>query len=144
MVNFLFLTNRKSHLLSDIDCRYFPGSPTRYDGYPKVSCGCSVTVPSKRGALSYRRQQANRTHVEDVKEPVELLHPSSDGVFIVLRVEQSRSRASFTPLDDLLLDLSHGSATGTSVSANQQTWQPAGLSVIFTLFHLFPRLFVVL
>jgi hypothetical protein len=54
------------------------------------------------------------THVEDVKDPIEVLPPSSNHILVVLRAKESRDRISFSPLDDLPLDLGHGSAIETS------------------------------
>ena len=52
---------------------------------------------------------ADRTHVEDVKDPIEILPPGHDHIFVVLRVEQSRNWISFTLLDDPALDVGHSS-----------------------------------
>ena len=48
------------------------------------------------------------THIEDLKDPVEVRLPACDFLFVVLGVEVSRSRASFALLYDLPLDLRHG------------------------------------
>jgi len=48
------------------------------------------------------------THVEDMKDPVEVRPPACDFLFVVLGMEVSRSRASFALLYDLPLDLRHG------------------------------------
>ena len=48
--------------------------------------------------------ETNRTHVEDLKDPIEVLFPNSNRIFVILRVESSRGRMSFTLLDDLPLD----------------------------------------
>jgi hypothetical protein len=49
-----------------------------------------------------------------VKDLIEILPPSRYRLFVVLRVEQSRDRIPFTPLDDLALDLGQGPAIETS------------------------------
>jgi hypothetical protein len=51
-----------------------------------------------------------------VKDPDEVLVPSSDLVLIALREDESGECIPFTPLDDLFLDLGHGSAVTGSVS----------------------------
>lgn len=51
-----------------------------------------------------------------MKDPIELQPPGGDRLLIGLRVEQSRDSVSFTPLDNLLLNLGHGPAIGTLVS----------------------------
>ena len=42
-----------------------------------------------------------------MEDPIEVQPPSRDRPLIVLRVESSRDRISFTPLDDAPLDLGH-------------------------------------
>jgi hypothetical protein len=49
-----------------------------------------------------------------VKDPIEVLPPTGNRIFIVLRTEELRNRVSFTLLVDLALDLGHGSAIKTS------------------------------
>ena len=56
------------------------------------------------------------TYVEDVKDPVEIQPPRRDRLFVALRVEHPRHPASFTSLDDVLLDLGHSAAIGNLVS----------------------------
>ena len=48
------------------------------------------------------------TYVEDVKDPLKVLLPSGNRIFVVLCVEYLRGRVSFTQFDDLLLDPDHG------------------------------------
>ena len=45
-----------------------------------------------------------------MKDPIEILPPTGDRILVVLRAEQSGDRISFTLLDNLALDLGHGSA----------------------------------
>jgi hypothetical protein len=59
-----------------------------------------------------------RTHVEDLKDPDQVLLPSRNFVLIVLGEEESEDRIPFTPLDDLPLHLCQGSAIETSVSGS--------------------------
>jgi hypothetical protein len=56
----------------------------------------------------------NRTHVEDVKDPDEVLIPSRDLVPIVLREDEPKEGIPFALLSDLPFDLCHGSAIETS------------------------------
>jgi hypothetical protein len=51
-----------------------------------------------------------------MKDPVEVRPPGGDRLFVALRMEKSRDRISFTPLDDLPLDLCHSPAIETTVS----------------------------
>ena len=51
-----------------------------------------------------------------MKDSEEVLIPSRDLVFIAFREDEPGERAPFTPLDDLHLDLGHGSTIWTSVS----------------------------
>ena len=49
-----------------------------------------------------------------MKDPVEALLPSSDRIFVVLRVEGSGDHVPFTLLDDPIMDIGHSSAIETS------------------------------
>ena len=49
-----------------------------------------------------------------MKDPIEVLPPSGDRILIVLRMEELRDWISFTLLNDLPLNLGHGSAIETS------------------------------
>ena len=51
-----------------------------------------------------------------MKNPHKVLLPSRNLILVALRVEKSGGRVSFTPLDNLPLDLSYGSAIETLVS----------------------------
>jgi hypothetical protein len=51
-----------------------------------------------------------------MKDPDKVLLPSSDLVFIGFGEDESVERIPFTLLDDLPLDLGHGSAIKSSVS----------------------------
>lgn len=67
--------------------------------------------------------RTNRTYIEDAEDPGQVLLPGNDSIFIRLRMEESRGRTSFTLLDDLLLDLGHGSAIiGTLVSETPRAY----------------------
>ena len=50
-----------------------------------------------------------------MKDPIEVQPPGRDRLLIVLGVEESRDRISFTPLDDVPLDLGHSPAIEESV-----------------------------
>ena len=60
--------------------------------------------------------RSERTHVEDMNNPVEVQPPGGNRLIVVLLVETSRDRISFTPLDDVLLDLGHNTAIEGFVS----------------------------
>ena len=60
--------------------------------------------------------RSDRTHVKDTKNPVQVRPPSSDRLIVVLLVETSRDRISFTPLDDVPLDLGYSPAIECFVS----------------------------
>ena len=63
-------------------------------------------------------RRTNQTHVEDLKDPDQILLPSGNLVFIVLREDESEESIPFTPLDDLPLHIYQVSAIGTSVSGS--------------------------
>ena len=56
------------------------------------------------------------THVEDVKDPSEVLPPTRNCVFVGLRMEGPGYRVSFTLVDDLPLDFGHSPAIETFMS----------------------------
>jgi hypothetical protein len=51
-----------------------------------------------------------------MEDPAEVQFPIGDHISITLRVEESRDRILFTLLDDLPLDLGHGTAVEILVS----------------------------
>ena len=61
-------------------------------------------------------RRGDRTHVEDVEDPVEVQPPGGNRPLIVLRVKNSRDRILFTPLDDAHLDLGHSPTIESLVS----------------------------
>ena len=70
----------------------------------RVSADCQLGL--KSGPVNSRMVgKMNGTHIEDVKDPDEVLIPSRDLVFIALREGESGERVSFPPLGDLPLDL---------------------------------------
>jgi hypothetical protein len=80
-----------------------------------VGVDCQLSL--KWGLLnSWMFNRTNQTHVEDVKNPEEFPIPTGNIVLIALCEHEPRKRIPFTLLPDLLLDLGHGSATGTSVN----------------------------
>ena len=58
----------------------------------------------------------NRTYVEDVKDPVEVLPPCRNRVLVALCAEGPRDRVSLALVDDLALDFSHSPVIETLVS----------------------------
>ena len=56
------------------------------------------------------------THVEDVKDPVEVQFPGGDRFFIARRMDESRDRVPLALFDDLPLDLCHSPAIKSVVS----------------------------
>ena len=63
---------------------------------------------------------ANRTYVENLKDPDEVLLPTGNLVLVAFREDESEDRIPFTLLDDLALDPSHSPAIGESVSGLAQ------------------------
>ena len=61
-------------------------------------------------------RRGDRTHVEDVEDPIEVQPPGRNRPLIVLRVKKSRDRILFTPLDDAPLDLGHSPTIESLVS----------------------------
>ena len=51
------------------------------------------------------------THVEDMKDSIEVLLPSGDGILITFCMEEPRGRVPFPLLDNLLLDPGHSPAS---------------------------------
>ena len=51
-----------------------------------------------------------------MKDSIEVQLPGSNILFVVLRVEESRNRTSFTLRDNFSLNLSHSPAIGRAVS----------------------------
>jgi hypothetical protein len=58
----------------------------------------------------------NKTYVEEVQDPVEVLSPGGDRTLIDLCVDESRERVPLTLFDDVPPDLGYGSAMKMSVS----------------------------
>ena len=56
------------------------------------------------------------THVEDVKDSVEVQFPGGDRFFIARRMDESRDRVPLALFDDLPLDLCHSPAIKSVVS----------------------------
>ena len=118
MVSNLLLKRDKSHLPGGFDQHYLLVPPAHFGGYPRSSCGnpqpsylYRLPVRPERGPLSSRSpNRSNQTHVEDVKDPDEILPPSRNLVFIALRMDESGGCVPFPLLDNLPLDLGQGSA----------------------------------
>jgi hypothetical protein len=64
------------------------------------------------------RSKINGTHIENLKDPDQVLPPSRNLVLVVLGEEESKNCIPFTPLDDLPLHLCKGSAIEKSVSVS--------------------------
>ena len=60
--------------------------------------------------------KADRTYVENVKDPDKVIPPSGNHVLIDLRVKGPGDYVPLTLFDDLPLDLGHGSAILASIS----------------------------
>ena len=69
-----------------------------------------------QSALQQLSRESDGTYIEDVKDPVELQLPARDRLFVGLRVEMSRDRTSFLPIDDVPVDLGHSPAIESSMS----------------------------
>ena len=78
-----------------------------------VYCKFGLEADGQRGSCG-----SDRTHIEHMKDPIEVRPPCRDRLFIVLCVEHSRDTASLTPLDDVLLDLRHSSTIVNPVSGS--------------------------
>ena len=61
------------------------------------------------GGVSRHINISIRTHIENMKDPGEVLLPSGDCIFIGFCVKEARGEIPFTLLGDLLLDLGHSS-----------------------------------
>ena len=70
------------------------------------------------------------THVKDVKGPVEVQPPGGDRLFVALRMEKSTNLISFTPLDDVSLDLGHSPAIESFVSRPPNVWTDGSTHVV--------------
>jgi hypothetical protein len=87
-------------------------------GFRNVISMCfdlNFCLEAKNQQRSYRSE---RTHVKDMKNPVEIQPPGIDRLVVVLLVETSRDHISFTPLHDVLLDLGHSSAVKSFVGGS--------------------------
>ena len=73
--------------------------------YICIYCKFGLGVNSQRWP-----RRGDGTHVEGVENPVEVQSPGGDRPLIILRVENSRDRIFFTPLDDAPLNLDHSPA----------------------------------
>jgi hypothetical protein len=62
--------------------------------------------------------RTDRTYVEDLEDPEEVIPPNRNLVFIVLRVEKSGDWIPFALFDDLRLDFGDRSEIETSVSGS--------------------------
>ena len=87
----------------------YPRLPSGYlklpHGYPQQQCWYRLPARSERWFISSRRSNViNRTHVEYMKNPDEVLLPTRDLLLITFEEDKSEYHVPFTPLDDLPLD----------------------------------------
>ena len=60
------------------------------------------------------------THVEDLKNLVQVHPPGSNRLFIFLRIEMPRDRIPFSPLGDILLNICHDPAVESIMSGGSR------------------------
>ena len=90
------------------------GRPQPSFGYPQPSYWYRSSVQSERELLSSRvANKTNRTHVEDVKDPDELLLPSNNLVLVTLRKDEPEDCTPFALLIDPPLHPGHGATIGS-------------------------------
>ena len=78
-----------------------------------------ICVDRKLGLETVGQRQpyaGDRTHVEDVKDPVEVQLPGPNRVLVTFRVQDSGEPVPFTLLGDLLLNIIHSSVPQIIVS----------------------------
>ena len=68
------------------------------------------------GGDQRQSSKGNRTHVEDMKDPVEVRLPSSDLVLVILRMGKSRDRVPLALFHDFPFDLHYGPVVKSTVS----------------------------
>ena len=80
---------------------------------------------------------SDRTYVEDLKDPVEFSPPGRDLFFIDPRVEKVRNRVPLALFPVILLNLRHGSAIGSILSAIQpvHNWLNPRRQLVYRLAH---------
>ena len=83
------------------------------------------------------KRRSDRTYVEDLKDPVEFSPPGRDLFFIDPRVEKVRNRVPLALFPDILLNLRHGSAIGSILSAIQtvHNWLNPRRQLVYRLAH---------
>jgi hypothetical protein len=92
-------------------------------GICNLYVGIDCQVGLKGGGLSLGTpNRANRTHVEDVENPDEVLFPSHNLLLIALREDGPGHRISFTTLDDHPLDPRQCSAIGRWITRRAYLW----------------------
>ena len=69
-----------------------------------VSIDCQLGLKGRRQQISVR---TDLTYVEDVKEPGQVLPPSSDRIFVIFGMKETRDGISFTLLNNPHLDRGH-------------------------------------
>ena len=81
----------------------------------RVGINCQLGLRGSAAEFT-NTQKIDWTHIEDVKDPNKVILPSGDLVLIDLRMEHSGEHIPFFLLNDLPLDLGHGSGIETRVS----------------------------
>jgi hypothetical protein len=66
--------------------------------------------------------KSDRTHAKDMKDPIEVLSPGRNRVFVAFCVEKARNCVAFVLLDDLPLNLRHGSVMNCVSRQTSQSW----------------------
>lgn len=85
-----------------------------------VNVGDGHVCADRKFGLDADSQQwpyrSDGTHIDDMKNSVEVRPPNDDGLFIVLRVELPRDPVPLTPFGDVPLDVGHSPVVGSTVS----------------------------
>jgi len=96
------------------------------DTYRRQWCECSWSARPEEGMVSNNRAGADRTHVEDNEDPVEIGVPGGNGLLVISRMKKSRGRIATALFDDFFLYFPDGPVIeveepGTVVSVAQLT-----------------------
>ena len=78
---------------------------------------------------------SDRTHAEDLKNPVEVRFPGADLLFILPRVKVARDCAPLTPLVQLPLNLCYGPAIDGVSTDGSVCAEPVRLTMSFASSH---------
>jgi len=94
-------------------------------GQLSLRSGRLATTKRER-TVSDNQAGADRTHVEDNEDPVELGLPSRNGLLVVPRVKESRGRIAPALLDDPVLYLCDGPGIESMISRRTRNYNTAG------------------